>query len=172
MNHKSAEVLGMKQIMNVLPQTGQVTWMGIRTQRKSPLTTLSEVAVSIEDGLAGDHYGRQGGNRQVTLIQAEHLEAVAGFLGRAQPIDPMLARRNIVVRGINLLAFANRQFTIGEVVLEMTGICHPCTRFEQTLGPGAYNAMRGHGGITAKVITGGTICPGDLGCFHNELPTT
>lgn len=172
MNHTSSEALGMKQIMNVLPQTGQVTWMGIRTQRKAPLTTLAEVAVSIEHGLAGDHYGRQGGNRQVTLIQAEHLEAVAGFLGKTQPIDPMLARRNIVVRGINLLAFANRQFIIGEVVLEMTGICHPCTRFEQTLGPGAYNAMRGHGGITAKVITGGTIRLGDPVALYIESPTT
>ena len=33
---------------------------------------------------------------------------------------------------------------------------------EKNFGPGAYNAMRGHGGITAKVVTGGIIKVGDF----------
>ena len=72
-------------------------------------------------------------------------------------VDPGLTRRNIVVRGINLLAMKDKQFQIGEVVLEMTGLCHPCSRMEENLGPGGFNAMRGHGGITARVIKGGKV---------------
>lgn len=151
----------IKELMNILPQTGTVLWIGIRPERRAPMQGVDTIQVSTESGLAGDHYGKNGGNRQVTLIQAEHLEAVAKML-QLGTIDPADTRRNIVVSGINLQAFTDRQFEIGEVVLEMTGICHPCSRFEESLGPGGYNTMRGHGGITAKVIQGGIIKKGDV----------
>jgi len=71
-------------------------------------------------------------------------------------------RRNIVVSGLNLLALKGKQFRIGSVVLEYTGLCHPCSKMETALGPGGYNnAMRGHGGITTRVIEAGEIALGD-----------
>lgn len=122
---------------------------------------MEEVEVAAPHGLAGDHFrGREQSKRQVTLIQAEHLDAVARFLGR-DSISPALVRRNLVVRGLNLYAFRNRRLQIGDVILEGTGLCHPCSRMEEVLGPGGYNAMRGHGGLTARVIQGGTIRVGD-----------
>ena len=80
---------------------------------------------------------------------------------RRDVVHPGELRRNLVISGINLLAFSERQFQIGEVILEMTGKCHPCSRMEENLGAGGYNAMRGHGGITTKVIKGGKIKTGD-----------
>jgi MOSC domain-containing protein YiiM len=66
-----------------------------------------------------------------------------------------------MVSGINLLALKDRRFQIGEVLLEGTGYCHPCSKMERNLGEGGYNAMRGHGGLTAKILRGGTIRLGD-----------
>jgi MOSC domain-containing protein YiiM len=125
------------------------------------MVVLSETFANI-GGLANDraNKGNPESKRQVTVIQFEHLAAAASFLG-VEKIDPALVRRNIVVKGINLNALKSRQFRLGDAVLEMTGFCYPCERMEQNLGKGGYNAMRGHGGITCRVIKEGRISIGD-----------
>ena len=65
------------------------------------------------------------------------------------------------MRGINLLALKGKVIHIGKVELEITGQCHPCSKMETQLGAGGYNAMRGHGGMTARVLTSGVIALGD-----------
>jgi MOSC domain-containing protein YiiM len=73
-----------------------------------------------------------------------------------------MVRRNIVVEGLNLLALKGKRFVMGNAILEYSGECHPCSRMEANLGPGGYNALRGHGGITAKIVSTGLIKLGDL----------
>jgi MOSC domain-containing protein YiiM len=142
-------------------QPGQVTWIGIRPEAGKQVKVLEETFAVI-GGLTNDHSnkGNPETKRQVTLIQHEHLQAAASFLGKDN-IDPSLTRRNIVVKGINLNALKGRKFRIGEALLEMTGFCAPCDRMEENLGKGGYNAMRGHGGITCRVIEEGKIKVGD-----------
>ena len=112
-------------------------------------------------GLTGDRWaGRPEGGRQVTLIAEEGLIAIARFLGRER-VTPEELRRNIVVSGINLLALKECRVRIGDALIEVSGECHPCSRMEETLGIGGYNAVRGQGGVTARVIEGGTVRIGD-----------
>jgi MOSC domain-containing protein YiiM len=141
-------------------RAGCVVWIGLRPARRAPLSALPAAALEAGLGLAGDHYGRAGGARQVTLIAAESLAAIASHIG-APALDPGVLRRNLVTRGINLLALKDRRFRIGGALLETSGECHPCSRMEEALGVGGYNAVRGHGGITARVISGGAIALGD-----------
>ena len=154
-------MITLQNLIETLPQQGSVEWLGIRGARKLPLTPVEQVEAKTDRGLEGDHYSKVSGKRQVTLIQAEHLEAVASMLG-IDTIKPETARRNIVVGGINLLALKDKHFKLGDVTLAFTGLCHPCSRMETLLGPGGYNAMRGHGGITARVLHGGFIRVGDV----------
>jgi MOSC domain-containing protein YiiM len=149
-----------KELFGNYTQPGSVIYISIRPERLEPVKQLEAVLAIKDKGLEGDRYNNPGGSRQVTLIQAEHLDAIASFMDK-QKIDPALVRRNIVVKGINLLSLKKRRFHIGEAVFEYSGECHPCSRMEQNLGNGGYNAMRGHGGITAKVINTGVIKAGD-----------
>ncbi len=134
-------------------------WIGIRSARHQPLLTPDSVLADSGSGLLDDHYSGRNGKRHVTLFQKEHLAVIESFTGKT--IKPGSLRRNFLVEGINLLALKDHSFRIGDAVLQMTGLCHPCSRMEQILGTGGYNAMRGHGGITARIVTGGQIHIGD-----------
>ena len=145
----------LKELMQHLPQQGKVEWISIRTEKRKAVKVLDQVSV-LEKGLEGDHYAGRSGKRSITLIQQEHIAVIASLLHR-EKIEPSELRRNIVVSGINLLALKDREFKIGTAVLKMTGLCHPCSRMEEALGEGGYNAVRGHGGINARVVSPGEI---------------
>ena len=151
-------------LLQTFPRAGRIDWISIRPERRGPVTVVGDVSVSPETGLIGDHYGGTNGNRHITLIQAEHLPAIASFVGLAE-VSPELLRRNLVVSGINLLALKDQRVQIGDgpdaVLLDITGQCHPCSKMETALGPGGYNALRGHGGMTARVVQGGVIRVGN-----------
>lgn len=151
----------LSELINTLPQVGEVRWIGVRPARNEPMRPLERATVRQGTGLEGDRYkGRANSRRQVTLIQAEHLPVIAACSDH-DSIDPAALRRNIVVAGINLLALKDKMFRVGGVVLAHTGPCDPCSKMETLLGPGGYNAMRGHGGITARVVEEGVVALGD-----------
>ncbi len=147
----------LQKLMNTMPQQGKVTWIGVRPKRKAPLLSVDNVEAITLKGLQGDHFsGSATSKRQVTLIQQEHIDLVSSVM-QLDTLTPGMLRRNIAVKGINLLALKDRKFWVGDVLLEYTGECHPCSRMEEIMGPGGYNAMRGHGGITARILKGGAI---------------
>ena len=151
----------LAKLMAQFPRAGRLEWIGIRPERRAPLASATQVEAIAGYGLAGDHYAsKSNGKRQVTLIQSEHLDVVAKILGNSEVRADGL-RRNLVVSRINLYALRDRKFRIGSVVLEGSGPCDPCSRMEEVLGIGGYNAMRGHGGITARILEGGTIEVGE-----------
>jgi MOSC domain-containing protein YiiM len=154
-----------RALVSAVPQTGRLTTILLRGERRATPTPVAQAEVTAGLGLIGDHrtHGRApdpSARRQVTLLQAEHLPVVAALTGHEE-VDPAWLRRNLVVAGINLASLRDRRFRIGTVGFEGSGWCHPCSRMEETLGPGGFQAMRGHGGITARVLTSGTLHLGD-----------
>jgi MOSC domain-containing protein YiiM len=150
----------LAKLLDAPVRPGRLVWIGLRPARREAMRAVGEARLETGRGLAGDRYARLDGDRQVTLIEAEALAAIASHLGVAE-VAPDLVRRNLVTQGVNLLALKERRFRIGEAVLETSGECHPCSRLEENLGVGGYNAVRGLGGITARVVSGGLIRLGD-----------
>ncbi|MEM1235240.1 MAG: MOSC domain-containing protein [Pseudomonadota bacterium] len=149
-------VSDMREMMARHAKWGRIEWIGLRPARREAMVAVPSVRIG-SDGIEGDR--SRGGKRAVTLIQAEHLPVVAALSDRA--VSPEMLRRNLVVSGINLLALKGRQVRVGEAVLEVTGPCHPCSRMEEVLGAGGYTAVRGHGGVCARVIRPGEVRLGD-----------
>ena len=150
------------RLMSQFPRSGQVRWIGLRPARDVGMEAVDSVEAVAGKGLDGDRYmlSNSSGKRGITLIQAEHLPAIAALSGH-DTVPPTLLRRNVVVSGVPLIAFKGRRFRIGDVLLEGTDSCDPCSRMEDALGPGGYNAMRGHGGLCARILEGGTLHVGD-----------
>jgi MOSC domain-containing protein YiiM len=155
------ETRTVKELLDTLPQRGRLEAILLRPARRAEPVRVAHVIALPGRGLAGDHRSVRisSSARQVTLLQAEHLPVISALIGTEA--TPELLRRNLVVSGVNLLALKERRFRIGGAVFEGAGLCHPCSRMEEALGPGGYNAVRGHGGLLARVLEEGEIAVGD-----------
>src|SRR5262245_56414694 len=115
----------LAELRSQFASPGRLVWIGLRPTQGDPMQVVRRVEVVSGRGLIGDRRAqREGGERQVTLFQHEHLAVLASLLGRAA-VEPELLRRNLAVAGINLLELRERRFTIGSVSFEGTGHCAP-----------------------------------------------
>lgn len=113
-------------------------------------------------GIVGDRFFGKAAHMDaaVTVFAVEALESIAAELG-AGPLDPLLTRRNVMVRGVELAPLLGHEFTLesgGDVVRLKAGRpAHPCAWMDEMLAPGAHKAMRGRGGVRCQVIAGGLL---------------
>ncbi|MCB9600551.1 MAG: MOSC domain-containing protein [Sandaracinus sp.] len=158
------------------PLVGRVTWIGVRPARGEAVRVLEEVRAVAARGLEGDRYAKDG-KRQISIVQAEHLPVIEGLLasrpGPRVQVRPEILRRNLVVEGVNVKALQSLRFAIGEAVFEGAASCEPCSKMEEAFGPGGYHAMRGMGGIVARIVTSGLVRLGDeVRVLPKETPET
>ena len=113
-------------------------------------------------GIEGDRYcegtgfwTRYGDVCEVTLIESEDLDYIHNELGIS--VKNGEHRRNIITSGIRLGDLRSKRFRVGEAVLEYDRPRPPCRHVQDLSEPGMTRALKGRGGICARVVQGGKI---------------
>ncbi len=120
------------------------------------LWTVDSVRAVAGKGLEGDrHFFADGAppGRAITLVEEESVEDVG--------LPPGATRRQVTVRGVRLNDLIGTRFRIGEVECYGVALCEPCRHLEQLTRPGIVKELVHRAGITADILTDGTISIGD-----------
>jgi MOSC domain-containing protein YiiM len=148
--------------------TGHVEAIHRCSSAGAPMEALRQAIAIAGVGLAGDRYAegtgfytprpRTDGGRELTLIEAETLDALRAETGIG--LDPSESRRNITTRGLRLEALIGRRFTIGDALCEGVDYCPPCQHLVDVTGKAVLEPLVGRGGIRARIVRGGDIAVG------------
>ena len=146
--------------------TGTIEAVFIAAAGGESMQPVDQVLAVAGRGLEGDRYATRRGywtdvdECQVTLIQAEDLDAITAGSGPA--VAHGEHRRNIVTRGVDLRSLAGWRFRIGEAVFRYDRPRPPCRYIEGLTQPGMTRALAARrGGICARVVESGLIRVGD-----------
>jgi len=133
------------------------------TPRGSAAMERAEEVRTVEGcGIEGDRYcagtgfwSRFGDVCEVTLIEGEDLDYIENELGIG--VKNGEHRRNIITRGIRLGDLRRKMFRVGEALLEYDRRRPPCRHVQDLSEPGMTRALKGRGGICARVVRAGNI---------------
>jgi len=156
--------------MNDVPprvDPGTVESIHVAPAAGAPMLPVSRVRAVTGIGLEGDRYAAGTGHysgdakvdRDLTLIEAEEIEALAA--GSGISLGPGDSRRNVTTRGIRLNELVDRRFRIGQVECEGTRLCEPCQYLTDLLGKAILPNMVHRAGLRARILTDGEIRLGD-----------
>jgi MOSC domain-containing protein YiiM len=146
---------------------GVVEHLHLCAAASEPMQAAQVLRLVAGEGVEGDRYLFGTGTyspkpepgRQVTLFEAETLEAIARDHGIA--FAPHEHRRNITVRGVPLNHLVGRRFRLGPALLEAMRLSVPCLYLEDLLGKPVFKPMLNRSGLNCRILDGGTVRVGD-----------
>jgi len=144
--------------------SGRLIGIARKVRPRAVVESVDRVAVSLDAGIAGDFRGRikpgGRGRRQITILAMEDWRAALDTLGFS--VAWQERRANLLVEGIALPRRKGARLRIGEIMVEITGECDPCSRMD-AVAPGLMAALAPdwRGGRTARVLAGGVLAIGD-----------
>ncbi|MEV4639732.1 molybdenum cofactor biosysynthesis protein [Actinoplanes sp. NPDC049548] len=110
-------------------------------------------------GIVGDRYFAQPAHRDasITVIARESLPAGVGLAG---------TRRNILIAGVAVDDLVGCVLSLdsgaGPVRLHVRRRANPCAWMDVTVGPGAFRALRGKGGVRCTPLDDGVLHTGPV----------
>lgn len=123
-----------------------------------PLEEVQQLECVAGRGVRGDRFFdyQQDYKGQITFFASEVFWEVCKRLG-VKNKTPGAARRNVVTSGIDLNTLIGRKFKLQDIEFEGVCECKPCYWMDSAIGPGAEEALRGRGGLRAKILNDGKL---------------
>ena len=109
-------------------------------------------------GIAGDRFfdHKENYKGQITFFSSEVFAEVCRELCVTGQ-SPGVLRRNVITAGIDLNSLIGEEFVLQAVRFAGMEECRPCHWLDQALAPGAEAALRGRGGLRARILTDGPL---------------
>jgi MOSC domain-containing protein YiiM len=138
---------------------GEVVAIHVVPRDGDPLRSVDRASLVAEKGIEGDRYFGRPAYRNVTVVAEADVQAACAAIGVEYRAG--CTRRNITVRGLDVMALLGKEFRVGGARLLATRPCEPCDMMETSVGPGARDQLVHRAGIRAQVLDGGDVRIGD-----------
>jgi MOSC domain-containing protein YiiM len=125
---------------------------------ENPMVEVNEIECVTGRGVRGDRFFdfKKNYKGQVTFFAWEIHQALGRELGF--PDKPLSAfRRNVITVGVDLNELIGQEFQIQGVCFRGTEECRPCYWMDQVIAPGAFDYLKGRGGLRAVILGDGIL---------------
>lgn len=125
-----------------------------------PMFEAAELRLVAGRGIEGDRFFdfKPDYKGQITFFAEEIYEDLCARL-EIWDRPPSVFRRNVITRGVDLNELIDGEFTVQGIRFLGTGEAAPCHWMNQAFGEGAEAALRGFGGLRARILSDGTLRP-------------
>jgi MOSC domain-containing protein YiiM len=123
-----------------------------------PMVAVEQVECVAGRGLRGDRFFdyKPDYKGQITFFAGEIYDELC-IAHAVHDREPWAFRRNVITRGVDLNTLIGQEFTIQGVRFLATSECTPCYWMERAFAPGTEAALKGRGGLRAKILTDGVL---------------
>lgn len=123
-----------------------------------PMIERNEVECVAGKGIRGDRFFeyKKSYKGQITFFAEEvyrELEAQFDVFDR----PPSVFRRNVITRNVDLNTLIGLEFEVQGVRFVGMEECKPCYWMDRAFHPGTETALKGRGGLRARILTSGIL---------------
>jgi hypothetical protein len=124
----------------------------------APMIEQESIECVAGKGIVGDRFFgfKEDYKGQVTFFSHEVYERLCEQF-QITGVPPSVFRRNIITRGVELNGLIGQEFELQGLRFLGTQESAPCHWMNQAFAVGAEEAMKGHGGLRAKILTSGVL---------------
>ena len=135
-----------------------------------PIVAVPRLRCLAGRGIEGDRFldYKPSYKGQITFFAEEVYHRLCDAL-KVRDKTTACFRRNVVTAGVDLLTLIGQEFELQGVRFRGHSECSPCYWMDQAFAPGAFEALKGHGGLRAEILSDGFLGKADSLGFNQEV---